>query len=368
MDQLVAQTITRATREEAQRQAADDLDTLRRQAVEAGRERSRTVFKISMIDDDSGTISYNRAGRLLRDWYLHVYINTLRSSLSQPSEVIDLSDRKETASLLEELRPNAAGAQAALAVRSAEMIAVSDAARAVASIAERLHHAGAVRAIHHAPEDRFDGDELRVHVIRHWYEHCYDDLVDRAVRARHPLEVDVRADDDQIVLALTAHEIRQIISSDGLSLAALELRTRELQQVDGDTQAIPSPTAVYARLAHRLSEAWNNMDETARAEWLDTSDQPVDRTNSDWSALDGGLQRELTGRYVQMQRHDLHQPDLSAPLSGLGVEEMARRLFNHSEVLAPRAITRLGSEPDLDRILPLAHEPDNDRRPMRRES
>ena len=367
MDQLVAQAITRATREEAQRQAADDLDTLRSQAIEAGRERSRTVFKISLIDEDSGTISYNPAGRLLRDWYLHVYINTLRMKLSQPSEVIDPSDRKETASLLQELRPDAAGAQAALAVRSAEMIAVSDAASAAASIAERLHHAGAVRAIHHAPEDRFDGDELRVHVIRHWYEHCYDDFVDRAVRARHPLEVDVGAEDDSIVLALTAHEIREIINCDSLSLAALELRMRELVQVD-DTQAIPLSTDVYARLAQRLGEAWNSMDETARAAWLDTSSRSEDRANSDWAMLDGRAQRELAAHYVQMQRHDLHEPDVGALLSGLGVEEATRRAFNHSEVLAPRVITRPESGSALDRILSLAHEPENDRRPMRRES
>jgi hypothetical protein len=368
MDQLVAQTVTRATRDEAQRQARDDLDVLRGQAVEEGRERSRRVFKISMIDETSGTISYNPVGRLMRDWYLHVYINTLRTRLSQPSEAIDPVDRQETASLLEGLRPNASKAQIVLAVRGAEMIAVSDAASAAASILGRLHHAGALRAIQHAPEGRFDGDELRIHVVRHWYEHCYDDLVDRAVRARHPLEVDVGAEDDQITLALATREVHRIISSDGLSLVALGLRMRELEQVHGDTQAIPLRTDVHARLDQRLSEAWNNMSETARAEWLDASDQPGKRTNSDWSALDGGLQRELAGRYIQRQRHDLHQPDPSAPQSGLGVEETARRVFNHSEVLAPRAITPLESEPDLDRILPLTHEQENDRRPMRRRS
>jgi hypothetical protein len=219
MEQEVAETVVRSTREEAERQARDDLDQLRRQAVEAGRERSRKIIKITTIDTDAGTISYNPAGRLLRDWYLHVYINSLRINLSQPNELIDAEQADETATQLQRLRPSAEPRHIVSAVDLTQKIAIADAATATARITEGLHEVGATRAVRHAPDNRFDGDPLRIQVTRHWYQRCYDDSVDAAAKVHKP-QTEVTNDEMlQVANALAAGEARRVIGRDGVPVA-----------------------------------------------------------------------------------------------------------------------------------------------------
>lgn len=328
MDQLVAETIARATREEAQRQARQDLDTLRQQAVEAGRERSRTTFKISMIDEESGSISYNPAGRLLRDWYLHVYLNTLRSDLGQPYEVIDDAEADEARALLQQLRPHSPAVQATLAVRTAQVSAMADAAAAAGAIAERLHRAGAVLAIQHVPDDRFDGDQLRIHVARHWYEHCYDDVVDGALQVRHPLSPDTQTQDHHVAVVLASREVRQLIGADGVPLSTFRVVAREFKPTQNAAYGADLPLAVSTHLEQRVREAWSGMDETDRARWLKTAGASGSSTASDWSGLDTSQQFALIEHYLQALRQELDRSDLRAQ-SGLPAAEAARRMFNH---------------------------------------
>ncbi|QGN34492.1 hypothetical protein [Microlunatus sp. Gsoil 973] len=219
MEQEVAETVVRSTREEAERQARGDLDRLRRQAVEAGRERSRKIIKITTIDTDAGTISYNPAGRLLRDWYLHVYINSLRSNLSQPNEVIDDQQATGAAALLQRLRPSAGPLRTLSAVDLTRKIAIADAATATARITERLHEVGVARAIRHAPDHRFDDDPLRVQVARHWYLRCYEDSLAAAAKVRTPLAEVTNAETFQVANALAAGEARRLIGRNGVPVA-----------------------------------------------------------------------------------------------------------------------------------------------------
>lgn len=215
MEREVAETVVRATREEAELRARDDLDQLRRQAVEAGRERSRKIIKITNINTSTGGISYNPAGRLLRDWYLHVYINSVRANLGQPNEAIDAQQVQDTALLLERVRPGAEPLQATSAVDATRKIAVADAAAAVARIIERLADAGAVRAIRQAPDHRFDSDPLRVHVTRHWYQRSYDRTVEEAVNARHARTAANDAEMVHVADALVTREARRLLGHDG---------------------------------------------------------------------------------------------------------------------------------------------------------
>lgn len=328
MDQLVAETIARATREEAQRQARQDLDRLRNQAVEAGRERSRTTFKISIIDEESGSISYNPAGRLLRDWYLHVYLNTLRSDLGQPYEVIDCAEADETRALLQQLRLHSPAVQATLAVRTAQVSAMADAAAAARAITERLHRSGAVLAIRHVPDDRFDGDQLRIHVMRHWYEHCYDDVVDEALQVRHPLSPDTQTQDHHVAVVLASREVRQLIGPDGVPLATIRAVTRESAPSQKPAHVAALPRAVSTRLEQRVSQAWTGMDETDRARWLKTAGAFGSSTASNWSGLDTSEQFTLIEHYLQQLRQELNRSDLRAQ-AGVTALEAARRMFNH---------------------------------------
>ena len=107
MDIAVAEATVRATREQATADARDDLRELSRRAVEAGRDRSRRIIKTSRIDPRTGELRYNPAGRLLRDWYFHVYLNTLRRNLGEPAATIDAQQVEDTTSLLRRLRPHA---------------------------------------------------------------------------------------------------------------------------------------------------------------------------------------------------------------------------------------------------------------------
>ena len=218
MEPAVAEAVARTTREQATYDATTDLKALRRQAVEAGRDRSRKIIKVSRIDPRSGEIRYNPAGRLLRDWYFHVYINDLRARLGDLSEPIDAQQIEDCAALLRRIRPEAPPLTALQAVGVVRDTACDDAAHAAAEIAARLRSVVDRRAVLHAPDERFDADAVRVHVTRHWYKRCYDDWVADATQSRMPLRAVTDAEERQVALVLATGTVRRLIGDDHLAL------------------------------------------------------------------------------------------------------------------------------------------------------
>ena len=180
----MAAIIAHDTREQAVQDARTDLHRLQQQAIEAGRDESRRLIKVSHIDHTTGQATYRPAGRLLRDWYLHCYTNALRDRLGSPAVTIDAQQIEDTTALLHRLTPNQTPLAALRAVAVLRDIADADAAHATVSIATTLHATAARRAIAHAPDSRFDADPLRVHVTRHWYLHSYLDHLQTATRSR----------------------------------------------------------------------------------------------------------------------------------------------------------------------------------------
>lgn len=341
MEFEVAETISRATREEAELRARGDLDQLRRRAVEAGRERSRTVFKVTQINTTTGEISYNPAGRLLRDWYLHVYINSLRANLSQPNEPMNAQEVEEAAALLTRVR-HAGPLQALKAVNATQQIATADADAAAAHIAERLRDACALRAIRHAPDERFDGDQLHVHVTRHWYQRCYDDTVDEVVRAHHPLAPVTDTEMLQVARTLASHEARRLIGRDGIPL---ETRHRAaVSHLDPSLAADPAGVApaspallpqhdLVTTVRARVRQAWADMDQKSRTDWLRTAGTRQTPATSAWSGLDQAQQAKLVQHYLETHRSELLDNDPDRPRIEGAAVEAARKMFNHSRPL-----------------------------------
>jgi hypothetical protein len=357
MELEVAETIARATREEAERQAQDDLDQLRRRAVEAGRERSRTIFKVTLINATTGAISYNPAGRLLRDWYLHVYINSLRANASQPSEVIDFQQVEETTAILMRIRA-VEPLQALKAVDVAAKSAVTDADVAAARITEHLHEAAAARAIRHTSDERFDGDLLRVHLSRHWYLRCYENTVDEAVKARHPLAPVTNAEILQVARTLATHEARRMIGRDGIPLvAAPRTAINQLHQALAADHVGLAPKSrdalsqanLVGALTQRVSQAWSEMDHRMRADLLTSADMPHLAARLEWSDLNGAQQAKLVQLYLVTHRQELLDAEIDQPpIEGTSVDA-ARIMFDHSTSLRT-LLTGSGQGPDLAQL------------------
>jgi hypothetical protein len=162
MDAAVAETVAKATRDQATEDARADLKELRRLAVEPGRERSRKITKTTRIDTRTGEIRYNPAGRLLRDWYLHVYLNTLRANLGEPAEPIDAQQVEDTAGILRRIRAGSEPVRALQAAGVIRNVAIDDAAHAAGEIVARARTVGTSRALLHAVDERFDGDAVRI--------------------------------------------------------------------------------------------------------------------------------------------------------------------------------------------------------------
>jgi len=202
VDLQLAAIIAHDTRDQAVHDARTDLHRLQQQAIEAGREESRRLIKVSHIDRTTGQATYRPAGRLLRDWYLHCYTNALRDRLGSPAVTIDAQQIEDTTALLHRLTPNRTALAALKAVAVLRDVADADAAQATVSIAATLHTIAARRAIDHAPDTRFDADPLRIHVTRHWYLHSYLDHLRTATRSRQPHTV-TDAVELQVALTLT---------------------------------------------------------------------------------------------------------------------------------------------------------------------
>jgi hypothetical protein len=342
MDHAVAETITRETRSEAEARARDDLAELLQRAVEAGRERARKIIKVTLIDSATGSLRHNPAGRLLRDWYAHVYLNTLRGTLGRPSEPIDVQQVEDVSSLLRRVRPNSDPIRALQAAGATRKLAAFDAADAVTHVIERLHAICVDRAIRHAPDGRFDGDQLRVHVIRHWYQRCYDSAVDEAVMARHPLAAISIAEEFQVARTMSTREVRRLIGRDGIPLVTRQgVNMTELDRrlAAGETMIVPADALdipggdPFSTLLERVSHAWDGMSRELRPQWLAAAGAGRMPRDLWWSGLDDDQQMKLVRHYLATHRLELLQSDFDRPLIAGSDAEVARKMFNHAVVL-----------------------------------
>ena len=341
MDASVAELVAQSTREQAVHDARNDLWELRFRAVEAGRDRSREIIKTSRIDRRTGDIRYNPAGRVLRDWYFHVYLNTLRDRLGDPAITIDAQQVENTAALLRRVR-RSTGLNALRAVGVVRNTAVDDAAHAAADVVDHLTGVGMRRAVLHAPDGRFDGDQVAIHVTRHWYHHCYDDHIHGATRTRQPLADITDGQEHAVARTLATGEVRRIIGDDGIPLVTAHGTI--LTQLDRDLaagltglvspltsdQQISDPNTILSR---RISRTWTDLGDDERALWLSRAGVHHTPAHTGWSNLPGEAQTTVLRLYL-----DAHRPEqLALPFTGTRIDgdprTTAMSMFNHQMAL-----------------------------------
>lgn len=323
MDTAVAAVIAQQTREQAVHDACNDLWELRFRAVEAGRDRSREIIKTSRIDRRTGDIRYNPAGRVLRDWYFHVYLNNLRDRLGDPAITIDAQQVEDTTALLRRVR-RSTGLNALRAVGVVRNTAVDDAAHAAAGVVDHLTAVAMRRAVLHAPDDRFEGDQLAIHVTRHWYQHCYDDHIHGGTRTRQPLADITDGQEGEIARTLATGEVRRIIGDDGIPLVTahgttLTQRDRDLAAgLTGLVSPLTNPTQTSdpdATLARRISRTWTDLGDDERALWLSRAGVHHTPAHTGWRQLPGKSKPRssaCTSMHTAQTSWHTHSP---APLS-----------------------------------------------------
>ena len=346
MDLAVAATIVRGTHDQADQDARSDLRQLRTKAVEAARERSRKIIKITVINEATGIARYNPAGRLLRDWYMHVYVNGIRSNLGEPAVVIDAQQVEDLAKLLRAVRPLAEPIRSLQAAGLIRNLAVDDANHAAVAIVERLRTVGAERAIRHAPDERFDGDLLRVHVGRHWYLRCYEAHVEVATRSQQPLAGITNAEEKLVAETLATGRARRVIGRNGLPVVTAH-ETR-LNAVDralafGETGVVPATVETQVEhdplrnLRSQLRAVWSDLRPVERAQWLRLAAADPPGSTAGWRALTGDQQSALARHYLRTHQRDLLDLDVKSPVLRADPETAARRMFNHRVELTSAA-------------------------------
>jgi hypothetical protein len=341
MDVDVAGTVAHATRNQAIDDARSDLDRLRRRAVEAGREESRRLTKVSRIDPRSGEIRYRPAGRLMRDWYLHCYLNELRQRLGYPSVAVDAQQVEDMAAQLRRLAPNAKPLAALRSVALLRDVAVSDAAQAAVTITETLADVGARRALQHAPDGRFDDDLVRVHVTRHWYQRCYRDHIASALNARPPLTAVTAAEEHQVALALATTVVRRLVGDDGTVLVTAHgTRTNALDRAvaSGEIGVVPA-TLVSAfdrdapeELQLAVPYRWNHASNEDRTRWATEAGIMTSRQLPEWKRLPDEYHTAIVRHYLRVDggvRDFAFRGDIISATPA----EAARLMFNHASTL-----------------------------------
>lgn len=341
METAVAETVARGTREQSQQDARADLKELRRLAVEAGRERSRKIIKTSRIDTRTGVIRYNPSGRLLRDWYRHAYLNSLRANLGEPAVHIDAQQVEDTTAQLRRIQAGPEPVRALQAVATIRDVAIDDAAHAAAEIVSRLRTTGIRRAVLHAGDDRFEGDQIRIHVNRHWYQRCYDDHVEAATRSQQPLAGVTDAEERQVAAALETRTIRRLIGRDGIPLVTAH-NTR-LNDIDrrlavGETGVIPAVTGQtnhgeFENLRKRVTRTWAALPDSERTQWLRLAGANDHIESSGWSRLGGDQQGKVIRYYLETHRRELLDEAFERSSISADPEVAAKRMFNHGAVL-----------------------------------
>lgn len=308
MQAAVAEAAARATREQAVTDARRDLQELRSRAVEAGRDRSRKIIKTSRIDPGTGEIRYNPAGRLLRDWYLHVYMNTVRTNLGEPAVAIDAQEIEDTAALLHRVSGHSPALDALQAVGVVRDVAVDDAAQAASKIVSNLEVAASRRAIAYVPDDRFAGDELAVHVTRHWFQRSYQDHLHGATRSRQPLTEVTDAETHQVALSLESGRALQLFDRGGRPLVTAHgtVATSIDRDLAAGTTGVVSAVIDSAHhtdpnqpLRLRVTRTWRDLDVHARAMWLRTAGSASGSAELPWPQLAGDEQTNLIRLYLQ---------------------------------------------------------------------
>ncbi|MBA8792854.1 hypothetical protein FHX74_000448 [Friedmanniella endophytica] len=216
-------------------------------------------------------------------------------------------------------------------------------------VVEALRRGAIERAVRHAADDRFDGDELRVHVTRHWYQRCYDTIVDEMVGARHPLAAITAGEDAEVARALATGEVRRLIGRDGIPLVTAHqtvMNDLDRRLAAGETGLVP-PSIVEVRnhdgfkpLEQRVRAAWTSVDRTMRGEWLFLADALPLPDDSRWSRLSSEQQTRLVGHYLKTHRLELLGRDFDRPILQGDSADVARRMFNHRAPLVAE-----GAEP-----------------------
>lgn len=339
MEPTVAEVVARSTRERAVKDAGQDLSELRRRAVEAGRERSRKIIKVTTINTQTGVLRHNPAGRVLRDWYVHVYLNTLRKNLGQPAEPIDAQQIEDTAALLHRVRPGSEALRALQATGVTRNLAIDDAAQAAAGIVAHLRGAGAQRAIRHAGDDRFDGDQLLIHVTRHWYQRCYDDHVETVTGSQQPLTGVTDAEEQQVAQTLATRQVRRLIGRDGIPLVTVHgtlMNDVDRRLAAGETGIVPASLEtqrhddVFATLERRIRRAWLNLPPDGREQWLRLAGAGYRGNDLRWPNLTAEQQLSIARHYLSTNRRDLLDEAFDRATIRAAPEVAARRMFNHS--------------------------------------
>lgn len=359
MDATVAATIAHATRNQALDDARNDLNRLQLRAVEAGREESRRLVKVSHINRQTGQATYRPAGRVLRDWYLHCYLNGLRERLGHPSVVIDAQQIEDTAALLHRLAPETEPVQALRAGGVLRNAADADAAQATVTIMASLRSAAERRAIQHAPDGRFDNDQLRVHVTRHWYQRCYIDHVEAATRSQQPLTAVTGAEEHQVAVALASRAARQLVAADGtVMVTSYGTLTDDLDRAVARGQVGVVPSTVGRAFDAPGSEdmrtsilnGWSRASDAERGRWAREAGI-ADPILPPWDQLNGDHQNALVGAWLRGHGRPVQEvPFHGEPLDGPPAEA-ARLMFNHPRQLSEaRSVAtgwsdELGNEP-----------------------
>lgn len=340
MDSSVAAAVVASAREEAQQAARDDLRVLRRHAVEYGRERSRQIAKTTIINRQTGELRYNPAGRLLRDWYVHVYLNTLRRSLGEPAITIDAQEVEDLTRLLHRVQPRTNALQALKAVAVMRDIAVDEAAQATVRIVEHVGQRAIQRAITHSPDNRFDGDELRVHVARHWYQRCYDDQVERATQTQRPLTAVTSAEERQVARSMETGVARRLVGEDGVPL--MTAHHTLLSDVDrrlaiGDVGVQPAglggvaaPEAGFETLRERVLNDWGGLSPKQRHQRLIGEGVALPSEAADWDMLRNDEQRAALHYYLAVNRRELLDQPFDSPALVGRPSEVAAAMFGHT--------------------------------------
>jgi hypothetical protein len=199
-----------------------------------------------------------------------------------------------------------------------------------------------------AGDDRFAGNQLAIHVTRHWYQHCYDDHVHGATRSRHPLAEVTDGQEREVVQALSTGEIRRIVGADGIPLVTAH--GTALTPVERDLAAglagLVSPvtdtehhTDPAATLHDRVTRTWSDLGSQERSQWLHLAGAHHETTKLGWSDLPGETQTKIIHLYLDTHRPDqIAVPFIGQPINGAPAAA-AMSMFDHRAPLTADTVS-----------------------------